>query len=172
QPAPRLPAFQLVVAEAVDGMIVYHAHRLHEGVADRRSDESKAALREVLAQCVRLRRARGNLGVHAPTIHPWRAADKGPEVLVEGAGLSLHAKKRLRIADRAFHLQAVAHDVRILQQAPHPRRPESRDPLGIEVRKSSTVSLSLPEDRRPAQARLRTLESEELKKHEFIMHGH
>ena len=42
-------------------VIVDHAHRLHEGITDRRTDELEASAQEIAAQGVRLRRARGHL---------------------------------------------------------------------------------------------------------------
>jgi len=48
-------------AEAVDGVVVHHPHRLHEGVADRGPHEAKAALHEILAHRLRLVRLRGDL---------------------------------------------------------------------------------------------------------------
>src|SRR5260370_38674733 len=43
----------LTVPEAVDAVVVHHADRLHEGVADGGADELEAALGEVFAQSVR-----------------------------------------------------------------------------------------------------------------------
>ena len=43
----------LPAAEAFDDMVVDHSRGLHVGIADRRADELKAALLEVLAERVR-----------------------------------------------------------------------------------------------------------------------
>ena len=47
---PHTDLPDLSVPEAIDRVIVYHAHRLHEGVADRRSDELEASTEEIAAE--------------------------------------------------------------------------------------------------------------------------
>ena len=56
---------QLRIAEAVDGVIVHHAGRLHVRIADGRADEPEAPLLEVGAHALRLGRLGGDLG-HGP----------------------------------------------------------------------------------------------------------
>src|SRR5438067_636561 len=75
------------VARAGDKVVVDHAARLHERVADRRADEFETALQEILAQRVALRRACGKFFHRATAIHERAAADELPEVAVEAAEL-------------------------------------------------------------------------------------
>jgi hypothetical protein len=49
------------MAVAARQMVIHHADGLHEGVTDGRTDESKAALLQVLAQGVGFRGAGRNL---------------------------------------------------------------------------------------------------------------
>jgi hypothetical protein len=49
---------KLRVSRTSDEMIVEHACRLHEGVADRRADEFESALRQIAAQGVGFSRGR------------------------------------------------------------------------------------------------------------------
>src|SRR5690242_18216264 len=51
-----LPVLRRMVAETAGQMVIHHAGRLHEGVADRRANEAEAALLQVAAHPV------GNLG--------------------------------------------------------------------------------------------------------------
>ena len=77
-------------------MVVDHAGRLHERVADRRPDERKPALLERFAHRVRV----GEL----------------PDELVEAPEFLLHREKRLRISDRAFDFQPVANEPLVLEK--------------------------------------------------------
>ena len=44
------------------------------------------------------------------------AADEAPHVGVEAAEFPLHGEEGLRVAHRAFHLQAIANDARVGEQ--------------------------------------------------------
>src|SRR5690348_12455522 len=89
----RVSAGQLAIAEAVDRVVVHHAHRLHEGVADRRADEPEPARLEIPAERVRFGRPRRQLRERAPAIHPGGAADEGPYVGGEASGLPLSGER-------------------------------------------------------------------------------
>src|SRR5439155_24612622 len=59
-------------------LVVHHPDGLHERIADRRSDEPKAALLELLAHRVRLRRARRQVTQGAEGVPLRGAADEMP----------------------------------------------------------------------------------------------
>src|SRR5690349_17854478 len=86
-------------AEAVCRVVVDHADRLHEGVADGRADEGKAAPLEIRAHRVRLARARGHLGERSRGVDARLAADEAPDIGVEAAELVLHGEEGLRVLD-------------------------------------------------------------------------
>src|SRR5205085_2203903 len=71
-------SLQLRVAEAGDEVVVHHPHRLHERVADGRSDEAESALDERLAHAVGLLGARRELAQRAARVLFGRAADEAP----------------------------------------------------------------------------------------------
>src|SRR5581483_4634099 len=92
---------ELSVAEAADDVVVDHADRLHERIADRRADEAEAAALEVAAHRLRVVRFRGDLGERLPPVHARRAADERPQVRVEAPELDRGA----RVADRRLDLR-------------------------------------------------------------------
>src|SRR4051794_2682114 len=63
RPRPVGLGHQRSIAEAVHRVVVHHADRLHEGVANRRADEGEPAALEILAHRIGLRRPGGNLGM-------------------------------------------------------------------------------------------------------------
>ena len=121
-------------AETIDHVVVDHADRLHERVADRRADEPEAALRQVLAHRVRLRRPRRTCRSCASG-STRLAADEAPEVRVEAAEL-LAAPRGTRFAlrDRARDLEAVADDAGVGEERARSSRGRKRAHLrGIEA---------------------------------------
>src|SRR5437867_2681927 len=96
--------------ETVHEMVVDHARRLHERVADRRADESEAACLQRLRHRIGLSRARRHVAGTAPAIDLRRAADKAPHQIVEASVFALRLDHGACIADRAFDLQPVADD--------------------------------------------------------------
>jgi hypothetical protein len=49
---PRIDSSNRFVPKTINRVIVYHAHRLHECITDRRTDEFEAAAQEITAQHV------------------------------------------------------------------------------------------------------------------------
>src|SRR4029079_13185838 len=74
---------QLGVAEAVDGVVVDHAHRLHQRVHRGRAHEPEAPSLEVLAQGLRQVGARREIRQPLPPVDDRAAVDEGPEVVGE-----------------------------------------------------------------------------------------
>jgi hypothetical protein len=95
---PAYDSSDTSVSEAIDGVIIDHAHGLHEGLADGRPDEFEASAQQISAQGIRLRRARGNLLGRSPPVHPRCATDEAPHVGVKTPELALYRKEGLRIA--------------------------------------------------------------------------
>jgi hypothetical protein len=157
------------VSEAIDGVIIDHAHGLHEGIADGRPDEFEASAQQISAQGIRLRRARGNLLGRSPPVHPRCATDEAPHVGVKTPELALYRKEGLRIAHGTLDLESVANNARIPEQALDSRRPEMGHCHGIETGEGVPIAFALLEYRLPAQASLRPLERQELEEDAIVM---
>ena len=69
-------------------MVVDHARRLHEGVADGRADEVEAALFQILAHGVRFGVCARHLLQRLPRVLLGLAADKLPDVGIKAAELA------------------------------------------------------------------------------------
>ena len=106
---------QFLISEAIGCMVIDHARRLHEGIADSRTDELEAALLEVPAQGVALDRSRRNLLRPAPPILLLLAADVLPDVRIKAADLFLYGEVRSRVGDGRRDLESVADDARVAQ---------------------------------------------------------
>jgi len=91
-------------------VIVDHADRLHERVADGRSDEGESASLQVLAHRVGLGGAGRNVLRPGGVVDDGAAADKLPDVGVEAAEFLLHGQKRACILHRRLDLEPVADD--------------------------------------------------------------
>src|SRR5262245_49281360 len=101
-------------------MIVHHARGLHESVADRRPDESEAALDEIAAHRARGVGRGGTLAVPTPGVLRRLAADELPDVLVERAVLALDLEERARVGDRRLDLGPVTDDARVTHETLDP----------------------------------------------------
>src|SRR5947208_15311882 len=86
--------------EAVDRVVVDEADGLHEGVADRRPDETKATLLQVLAQSARLRRLGRDLADGSPRADDRLAVHEAPEIRVQAAELGAQLEHALRVIHR------------------------------------------------------------------------
>ena len=74
-------------------MIVDHAGCLHECVADRRADEFESASQQIAAHGVGFGSARGTSANVRQTILDWLAANKAPEISVEGSEFFFNGEK-------------------------------------------------------------------------------
>ena len=142
----------LAIAEAVDRVIVHHADRLHERVADRRPYKLESPAQEVSTQGLGLRCPRGDLPERSPAIHARCPADKTPHIRIETPELALDGKKGVRVAYRTADLERVANDPRILLQARNLRRPERRHHLRVKPGECLAIRVALLENRLPAQS--------------------
>src|SRR5262245_9117275 len=84
-------ALYFVVSETIRHVVVDHSDRLHERIADRRSDEAEPTLPQILAHCIGLESSRRNAVEGFPPVLYWSPTHELPEVGVEAAKLLLHA---------------------------------------------------------------------------------
>ena len=89
-------AAELGMTEAGGEVVVDQAARLHERVADRRTDEPEAAALEVLAHRLRTRFAGRQVGERREPVLDRRPADEAPQV----ADGIVELEPRPRVADR------------------------------------------------------------------------
>ena len=150
-------------------MIVDHAGRLHEGVADCAADEAEAALLQVLAHGIRLRCRGRNLLQVFPSVLSWFAAHKAPDIAVETPEFPLRDEEHFRIVDRRLDLEAVADNAGILEQSSDFLPAEACDFLSIKSGESAAVVLALLEYGVPTQTRLRAFEDEEFEPFAVVM---
>ena len=85
------------VAKAMASVVVDHAGRLHEGVADGCSHESKTTAFEVFAHRIRFACARGHAPGPDPIVFLRLPANKLPNIAVEGAELFLYREECSRV---------------------------------------------------------------------------
>src|SRR5688572_25223877 len=95
--------------------------------------------------------------------------DDLPDVFIERAKLISDCDERFSVLNRRRNLELVAHDARIREQLRDLSLVVTRDLLRIEVVEGEPVILPFVQDRRPAQASLRSFEDEHLEKMPIIM---
>jgi len=100
-------------------MIVDHAGRLHQRVANCRARELESAPQQIAAHRVGLGCPRGHVGHATPTILDWLAADEAPEVSVEAFHFFEQREKRFCVRDRGCDLQSVSYDSGVAEQPLH-----------------------------------------------------
>src|SRR5580765_123600 len=160
------------IPKACHEVVIHHSHSLHEGVTDRTSDETKAALFQILAHRIRHRRARRDLARLCPRIHSLTASNKLPDVSIKAAEFFCNCQHCLRITDCARNLQPVAHDAFVVHEAAHFLRVVTRDNYRIKVVERGAIVFTLAKNCVPTQAGLRSFQNEELEKPAVGVHGH
>ena len=148
------------MAKAVGRVIVDHADRLHEGVANGRSHEREAESFQVPAHRVRFRAARRHLRQRGPGVLPGLTIHVTPQEGVESAVLFLNGQVALGVADGRLNLEAVAHDAGIGEQASDLRGIIAGDPFRVEMVEHRAVALPLAQDGEPVEAGLRAFENQ------------
>src|SRR5439155_21771685 len=148
----------LVVAKAINSVVVDHADGLHHCVTNCRTHKLESALEQVFAHGVGVGRARGNFFERTPGILFRRAADELPDVSVEAAKFLLHCQKRFRVLNRRGDLEPVADNPRIGEESLHFAHIVTGDFLRSEVVEDFAVMLALLKNRVPAQPGLRAFE--------------
>ena len=160
------------MAEAVDHVVVDHADRLHERVADGRPAELEAPLLERLRHRTRFGRLGRDLGERAPTIEDGLALDELPEKARSAARLDHEIEIRPRRCDGAFDLGAIAHDAGIGQQRRDLVRVVGGDLRRLEPVERPAEVVALPEDRDPGQTGLKALEDQHLEQRALVAQRH
>ena len=152
-------------------MIVHHTNRLHKGIADRRTHKTEAPLAQLFAHAVRISGLGGHISqfLGRLTCLLWC---KLRDISIKAAELFLHSEKGPGVRNHRNNLQAVAHDAGIGQQLIDFLLVVFCDDLRPKAIKGVAVVLALPEDRLPAQPRLRAFETEEFKELPVIMQRH
>jgi hypothetical protein len=167
----RDQSLQFGVARTGYEVVIDHAGRLHQGVADCRADELESVPEQVATHRIGFGGARGNVGHPPPAVLLWFAADETPEVCVEASYLLAHRKERFRVLDRGGNLQTVSYDAGVAQQPFHVARAITCDFLCAKSSERLPVVLPLLQDRDPAQAGLGAFENEKLEEQPISVHG-
>src|SRR3989442_1365599 len=105
-----------VISEAFRSMVVHHANGLHERVANGRPNESEASSSKLLAHNLRLSRGRRNLAERVELVPDWSAADKSPDVIVEGTEFFPGCQELFRVRDRRFDFETITYDPGIAKE--------------------------------------------------------
>src|ERR1051326_229117 len=165
-------ARELRVTEAVADVVVDHPRCLHEGIADGGSHEAKAESTQIAAHGVRLGRCGRNVSMTPPVRLQRLAPDKAPNVSVERSLTIRHPQKCARIRKRALDLEPITYDAGIHEQLLDTGRREPGDTIDFEVGKRLTISITLLQNRRPAESGLRSLQRQQLEECRVVVLGH
>src|SRR5437763_14584650 len=87
-------------------VIIDHADRLHQRVADRGADEFESASQQIAAHRVGFGRACGQLRHGAPAILDWLVPDKTPKVRVQAFHFLPHPEKQPSVLDGGSNRQS------------------------------------------------------------------
>jgi len=94
-------------------VVVDETRRLHEGVADRGTDEREAAPAQVLAHGSRFVRLGGDLAQRPPSVPDRLSADEAPDVPVEAPVFADDVEEGPGAPDSTLDLRPVADDARV-----------------------------------------------------------
>src|ERR1700719_2844009 len=97
-------------------MVIYHACRLHESVADCRAHKVETAFFQIFTHRVRFWSAGRETLPRLPGVHSRLASGELPDIAVKRAEFLLHRQERPRIQDGRGYLEAVADDAFIAQK--------------------------------------------------------
>ncbi len=152
-------------------MVVHHASRLHEGVANRRTGKGEPALLQVFAHGVRQGCRCGDIALDLPGILDGPAIYELPEIFVKPAKFLCHRQTGSRIAHGCVNLQSIADDTRIRQQLLEFGFFVAGDFRSVEIVERFAIGIALFEDRDPTEACLRTLENEKFEQSAIVADG-
>src|SRR3954470_1397271 len=155
--------------EAIAGMVVDDADRLHPGVDDSRTDELEAATFELPGNL--LGEGRGDDSVTAIVLHD-RAVSERPAEIGEALAVLVHLAVDLRAADRRLDLGASANDAFVAHQPRDVGGAECRDLLRIEASEGAAESLALAQDDAPREAGLEAFQHQHLPQHAGVVLRH
>ena len=157
-------------------MIVHHARRLHERVADSRPDEAHAAIAQRPTHRVGPGGFRGNILRRDRLVDDRGAIHKRPEIDAKRAVLLDDRQRRLRVADCGRDLGAVAHDRSFAwrrrgglpEKALDVALRHARHALDGEAVERLSIGVALSQDGRPVEPRLSALEREKLEERPIV----
>ena len=89
-------------------MVVDEPGCLHVGVRDRRTNELKSSLFQILAQAIGFGARRDEVRAFAQNVDPRLAFDERPDIVAKTIIGLLHFEKSPCVADGCFDFQAVA----------------------------------------------------------------
>ena len=141
-------------------------------INNRRADEAKPALLEILAECVGFERGRRNLPHLLPPVALGSSSDELPAIGVKTFELFLNCEQRPRVANRGFDFHPVSNDRRIPRELLNSFLGISRYFFGIEFVEGAAIALPFFEHNRPAESRLRPFEHQKLEVFAVVMHRH
>jgi hypothetical protein len=114
-------------------MVVDHAHRLHECVADRRANKPEPPALQVAAHDSGGFRFRRQVAEGLEMVQDRNSADKTPDVGIEGAKLFLNLKNRPCVGYGGFDLEEVSDYAGVFQYLLDPPFCEPRYLRRLEV---------------------------------------
>jgi len=97
-------------------VVVDHACRLHESVADCRAYKLEAAFLEGCAYGIRFVRRGGNVFEAFPMVADWSSVNKLPDVGIERAEFGLNFQESAGVGHGGLHFKPVADDARVIEQ--------------------------------------------------------
>ena len=71
---------ELLIPEATDSMIIYHANSLHHGITNCRSYKNETSFLQIIAQVIRDICLRRNVGPRFPVILFWLSVNEAPKI--------------------------------------------------------------------------------------------
>jgi len=138
------------MAKTIHQVVVHHAHRLHERIADRGAHEAEPPLLQVVAHSFRFWCQSRHLFEVLPVIDQGLVVHELPEIGTETAKLALNSQERLGIGHCRIHLQPIANNPWIRQESFPLTGTVSRYFRCIKVVEGGPIALATLQDRRPA----------------------
>ena len=151
-------------------MIVNHARRLHECIANRGADEFESMSQQIAAHGVGLGGACGYVSQASPTILDWLAANERPDIGVETSEFFSHLEKSFRVLDRSRNFQPVAHDPIVVKKPLYVSYAIAGDLFRLKTNERFPVVLAFIQNGVPTQSRLRALKYQEFEEHSIVMY--
>ncbi len=160
------------MTKTVRRMIVDHADRLHERVADRCSYKFKTPFFQIATQAIRNRR-RNRYVVHSPpTVLQGSAVYELPQVAIKGSKFRTHIQNPLGVGNRRLNLESVSDDAYVFEQGVHLAFIVTGNYGGVEPIERAPIIGPFFQDRKPAQPRLGAFKDQKFEKRNIVMNGH
>ena len=157
------------MSKTIDGMVVYHADCLHEGVADGRADEIEAVVLQVPAHLFGYSGLRRDLPDAVPAVLDRDIVDIAPQVACKRRIFFEKLQESAGVFDRGLYFQAIADDAGVLHQAVNIFLAVAGDAPGIEVVERLAIVVPLPQDGQPAETGLGAFEDQHLEEPAIVV---